>query len=352
MRKVTAGRAIDPACLNRYSCLLQVRISRGRENRLGVYDLDEPRILYSPAGSVSGEIRIWGSPSDRTLLQAWEAGFQRFQPQVHLVATLHGADSTMAGLYTGVADIALMAREMLLPVESMAFQWVYLYKPTSIEVANAALSGDLPGTQLAIYIRQDNPLPHLTLRQLDAILGAEHLRGGANGGGANVRTWGELGLTGAWQQRAINVYGPEVDGVAAVHVRQVVMLDSRKWNESYHEVASGNDSILRALARDAGGLAVAAAGSTVQGVRMVELGTVESGPFYLPSAQAVADRSYPLTRVITVVLNRSAGAAIDPKIKEFLSYVLSAQGQDVLAKASPYVGLGAASLREQREKLE
>ena len=45
-----------------------------------------------------------------------------------------------------------------------------------------------------------------------------------------------------------------------------------------------------------------------------------------PTKATVEDRSYPLTRVIPVFLNRAPGKAVDAKLLEFLRYVLSREG--------------------------
>src|SRR5205823_3088281 len=129
---------------------------------------------YAPQSKVQGDIRIWGSPEDTSLVNFWEAGFRKFHPGAHVVASLNGPESAMAGIYTDVADIAFVGRELRLPVESMAFQWVKLYKPTTIEIANASLASRRVAATLAVFVHPDNPLAGLTAAQLDGIFGAEH----------------------------------------------------------------------------------------------------------------------------------------------------------------------------------
>src|SRR6266702_7616561 len=160
---------------------------------------------YQPQQQVRGDIRIWGSPQDRGLVALWEEGFRKRQPQARIVASLHGPESAMAGIYTGVAKIAFVGRELRLPTDNMAFQWVKLYRPTTVEVANAGLKAKRPAESLAVFVHRDNPLAGLTVAQLDAIFGAEHKRGPAN-----ARTWGDVGLTGEWAARPIHVLAPPV----------------------------------------------------------------------------------------------------------------------------------------------
>ena len=302
---------------------------------------------YEPATSVSGDIRIWGSPADAALLRDWSEQFRKFQPQARLQATLYGPESTMAGVYCGVADLAFMAREMRLPVENMAFTWVYRYPPFSVEIANAGLTAGRPSANLAVVVNSANPLRRLTLAQLDGILGAEHRRGGAN-----LRDWGDLGLGGTWKRRAIHLYGPPVDSIDAMFMRTVVLHGSYKWNPAYREVKGDDAQVLQAVARDAQGIAYVSLDLPTRQIKSLALSATAGAPFYALSEQNIAARTYPLSRVISMVLNREPGKPIEPKVKEFLRFVLSRDGQAALARDGHYIPLTAASERAQLERLE
>jgi phosphate transport system substrate-binding protein len=302
---------------------------------------------YEPATPVSGDIRIWGSPADAALLREWSEGFRRFQPQARVQATLYGPESTLAGVYCGVADLAFMAREMRLPVENMAFTWVYRYPPFSVEIANAGLTAGRPSATLAVVVNAANPLQHLTLMQLDGILGAAPRRGGAN-----VRKWGDLGLGGIWKGRAIHVYGPPVDSIDGMFMRTVVMQGSYKWNPDYREIKGDDAQVLQAVAQDEEGIAYASLDPPSQHVKPLALSATAGAPFYALTEQNVAARTYPLSRVISMVLNRKPGTPIEPEVKEFLRFILSRDGQAVLARDAHYIPLTAASGRAQLERLE
>src|SRR5258708_20305718 len=90
---------------------------------------------YAPQSKVQGDIRIWGSPEDTSLVNFWEAGFRKFHPGAHVVASLNGPESAMAGLYTHLADIAFVGRELRQPGASLAFPWLQLHHPPTIHVA-------------------------------------------------------------------------------------------------------------------------------------------------------------------------------------------------------------------------
>jgi phosphate transport system substrate-binding protein len=110
--------------------------------------------------------------------------------------------------------------------------------------------------------------------------------------------------------------------------------------------------VLTSLAHDPVGIAFAPAVPGNQGVKQVELAADEHGPFYALTAETVAARTYPLARLVTVALDREPGKPIDPKVKEFLRYVLSQEGQDVIARDQAYIPLSARGARQQLERLE
>jgi phosphate transport system substrate-binding protein len=301
---------------------------------------------YRPAQAVQGIVRIWGAPADAGLIAAWGRGFHALQPGATVTATLHGPESAMMGVYTGVAEVALMGREMRQPAEFMAFTWAWRYPPTSIEVANASARSSRGFASLAVLVAADNPLARLTLAQLDGVFGAEHRRGSTE-----LRTWGDLGLTGAWRDRPIHVLGPPIDSVPALFFRQTVLSGSYKWNGGLVEMADER-ARMEAVARDDAAITYGSLASAPPGLKAVPLAATADSEAVALTAASVAARTYPLTRVVTLVLNRAPGAPIDPKTKEFLRYVLSAEGQAEVARDGRYVPLSAASVRAELKKIE
>jgi phosphate transport system substrate-binding protein len=302
---------------------------------------------YRAEREVSGTIRVWGSPADRWLIEHLEAGFEKFQPGINFSDNFHGPESTFAGVYTGAADLAFMAREMRLPMETMAFEWVHHYKAFEVEIANAGLGAARPAANLAVFVHRDNPLNRLTLHQLDGIFGAE-----SRTGRLDLRKWGDVSAGEGWTDRPIHVYGPALDSIPALYVRSSVLGGSRKWNPDYREVTSGWSELLALLARDPVGIAFAPAAPGNPGVKQIELSADENGPFYALTAETVAARTYPLARLVTVALDREPGKPIDPKVREFLRYILSSEGQELIARDQAYIPLSTESARRQLERLE
>jgi phosphate transport system substrate-binding protein len=303
--------------------------------------------VFRAEAKVSGTIRVWGSPADRLLIENLEERFRTLQADVTFANNLHGPESTFAGVYTGATDLAFMAREMRVPMETMAFEWVHHYKAFEVEIANAGLDGSRPAANLAVFVHRDNPLTRLTLHQLDGIFGAQ-----SRTGRLDLRKWGEISAGEGWKDRPIHVYGPALDSIAALYVRTSVLGGSRKWNPDYREVTTGWSDVLTSLAHDPVGIAFAPAVPGNQGAKQIELAADERGPFCALTAETVAARTYPLARQVTVALDRDPGKPIDPKVKEFLRYILSREGQEVIARDQAYIPLNARSALQQLERLE
>jgi phosphate transport system substrate-binding protein len=318
---------------------------------------------YNPEQRVAGAIRAWGSTHMADLMKRWEAGFRKFQPDIVFVDTLKGTASAQFGLHTNVADIALSGRE-LYPYEYYGiFRRSQLY-PLEFEVATGSLDVRGKSTAIGVFVHKDNPLSKLTLGELDGVFGAERTGGwkkivwdesAARGPGKNIRTWGRLGIAGDWSGKPIHVYGPpgiHPGGVSFFQMRVLGGSDTR--NEDLVEF-DDRAAMLGALANDPLGIAYAPLAHAHAGVKVLAIAEAPGGPFVLPTRATVADRTYPLSRsaYIYVAPDTATGdrAPMDPKVREFLRYVLSRQGQDDVAHEGDHLPLTPAMAAGQFEKL-
>jgi phosphate transport system substrate-binding protein len=321
---------------------------------------------YTPQGHLSGVIRVSGNDKMAPLLKRWERGFRKHQPDVRFEETLKGTASAMYDLEMRTADIALMGRPVN-PYERYGTyerSWVY---PVEIEVATGSFAVPGKSPAYAIFVNEQNPLAHLTLKQLDGIYGAERAGGwnaltwdeeAARGKDANIRTWGQLGLGGAWAGQSIHVYGPPNLGTGTTTYFQArVMGGGEIFNEDLREYAD-RTKMLADLARDRDGIAYAPLGLRIPGVKPIALAEREGGPYVELTRASVTDRSYPLARPVYIVFNidnpKSEISATrgEPRVREFLRYVLSEEGQRAVAHEGVYLPLPASVVGAQVAKLD
>jgi phosphate transport system substrate-binding protein len=311
---------------------------------------------HQTAQAVERVIRIWGDDQMDTVMKGWQEGFRKQSPNVSFETKLFGTGTGMAGLYTGVADLALMGREAT-SSEVMAFEWVFRYKPLSVEVATGSLA--VPGKTfaIAVFVHKDNPLSKMTFTQLDGIFGSEHRRGSRN-----IRTWGELGLTGEWQDRPINTYGYDTEANTGSFFKRRVFNGSDKWNCGLKEFADVNEPdgsvldagqlVLGSLAHDRYGIAYSNLRDVNREVKSVSLSATDEGTYYEATKENLIQRKYPLTRAVLIYANRGPAHPLDPNVKEFLRYILSQEGQQPVARAGDFLPLTAEIIREQLYKLD
>ncbi|MDD3178962.1 MAG: substrate-binding domain-containing protein [Opitutaceae bacterium] len=321
---------------------------------------------YKPSQQVTGVIRSCGNDQMATLLKYWQEGFQKYHPKVQFQDWLKGSASGMYGLEMRTSDTALMGRPIG-PFERYGIyerSWIF---PIEIEVATGAHEALHKSPAVAIFVHKDNPLTKLTVKQLDGIFGAQ--RGGgwvglswndkaARGPEGNIRTWGQLGVQGPLADKPIHVYGQPNLGAGYVSFFEArVFGGGRIWNEDLREY-SDRTQMIADLSQDPYGIAYAALGNKAAGVKPVALAETDAGPFVELTKSSVADRSYPLARAAYIYytidnekseLSETRG---DPRVKEFLRYILSKQGQQEVAREGVYLPLTPAVVQAQLQKID
>lgn len=309
--------------------------------------------LPPPPAHQTGVVRIWGTAQMAPLAQRWATGLRAQRPDLRVETHLTGSDVALAGLYTGKVDIALVGRDAT-EVEVKAFEWIYSYRPTGVVILHGGV--DQPGRSpaLAVLTHRSNPLSQISLDQLRAVFGAD---------GAQMRTWGQLGLKGAWATRPIHLYAPDMESGSGRFFRHVVLADTNKlnWNalREFAEPVGGPGHvdqaarrIAAAVARDPLGLGIGLSPKASQPIKALAVARAADGPYFRATPGTVVSRAYPLARDVNAYFNRAPGAAADPGVKAFLDYVLSPAGQAELAKVGGYLPLSADDQSHSRNALD
>jgi phosphate transport system substrate-binding protein len=296
-----------------------------------------------------GVIRIWGNAQMEAVVRSWSDAFRIRNPGIRVETNLSGSDVAMAALYTDTADMVLLGREAA-EMESKAFEWIYRYPPTEVEVMTGSVGTAGKSPAVAVLVHKSNPLKRISFDELRAVFGQ---------GDASV--WGELGLDGAWTSRTIRLYAPHAESGTGKFFRQKVLNDSNKmaWDrltEFSEPVVKGpyvdraGRDIAEALAQDPAGIAIGNAGDVTPDVRVMPLSVSGAGAF-LPTRVTVGDRSYPLSRAAYAYVNRAPGKPADPEVAAFLRFVLSPEGQRIVERGG-YLPLDSEHVAEARRAIE
>lgn len=274
---------------------------------------------------------------------------EAYAPKMSVTVEARASGSGAPGLING-AQAAPVGRE-LLPAEEKAFVDKFGYKPTAIRVATGSV-GSLGKTATSVvFVDKANPIKGLTMEQLDAIYSKTRKRGYKE-----VNTWGDLGLTGEWANRPIQLYGLKaVNGIEQFVKMQAMLGGEYKENITFVKgkgFVHAFNIAAEEMAKKPGGLTYALLANLTPDVRAVPLAPKAGQPFYEPTLENVYSHKYPLSRFVYIYINKKPGQAIEPKVKEFLKMVLSRQGQEVVAKEGVYVPLTPEVVREELAKLE
>jgi len=242
-----------------------------------------------------------------------------------------------------------------------------------LEITAVTGSYDVGGWEnsLTILVNEDNPLKCINMEQLDAVFGSARDGGWAGtnwrtdwarGPEKNIRTWGQLGLTGEWANKPIDVYGFSIRYNTATDFSDKVLKSSDKWNENIH--AYGNivnpdgsryieaDQIADNLGKDRYGIAYNRYRGDRPKVKRLAVAAGGSKDCVEHTIDNIQKRTYPLYNEQYFFTSVKPGTAMDPKVKEFLRYVLSQEGQADVMRDGKYLPLTADVVREQLKKLE
>lgn len=316
-----------------------------------------PLAPYRPPENHTATLRIWGDRHQAALAQAWADAYHALHPEISFELRLRGNGTAMPALYLGLADVALFGRDLIV-TDRDGFNHVMKYDPLRVELATGSVGSPGRAPALVLLVQRDNPLHALTLAQVDAIFSSQRRRGGA----AAIRTWGQLGLTGEWADRPIHLYADDTQSPAALFFQRVALGDSRRMNwehftefrdlrEPEGRVITAAQQSAAAVRADRYGLAVSNLNFAAAGLKPLALAARAEAPPVLPAPATVTDRSYPLARPIFACVNQRPGQPLDPKVRDFLRYVLGAAGRQITAHDGGYLPLTPELAQEQLAKL-
>ena len=327
---------------------------------------------YVPESKPTGTLRICGNNyiGDSPLGGWWKEAFEKYQPGIKIEYNLQTAADAIPCVYLGQADIGITHEPSF--YDYLSYLRLKGHMPTGVVVLTG--SYDVVGWQnnMVIVVNKDNPIDKVSMDQLDGIFGSQRAGGWvrtawhrdfARGPEKNLRTWGQLGIGGDWANRPIDTYGYSLRYATALEFSDKVLHSSDKWNEDLmvfgnYEKPDGKtyleaDQIIDHVRDDLNGIAyVRYHPNFPKDVKILDVGVTEAGPFVHYSMDTLQDHSYPLWGGQSFWFDVAPGKRVDPKIREFVRFVLSKQGQELLQKDGKYLPLNAETVQEGLKKLQ
>lgn len=279
-------------------------------------EVDKNIPKYKKTTGIKGNLNSIGSDTILNMMTLWAEGFQNIYPSVKIQIEGKGSSTAPPALIEGTAQIGPMSRKMKAK-EIDAFEDKYGFKPTSIEVSLDAL---------AIYVNKDNPIKSLSFDQADAIFSKTR----KNGYPEDITTWGQVGLKGEWSNKPISIYGRNSASGTYGFFKDHV-LDKGDFKNSVKE-QPGSASVVQGVSKDKYSIGYSGIGYKTSSVRALPLSEKKDGKIYEASDENVLNGNYPLSRYLYVNIVKNPGKQLDPLVKEFMKFVLSYEGQQIVVK--------------------
>lgn len=270
---------------------------------------------YKPASGISGNLTSVGSDTLANLMTLWAESFKRAYPNVNIQIQAAGSSTAPPALTEATANIGPMSRKMK-DKEIAAFEDRYGYKPMAIPVAIDAL---------AVYVNKDNPIQGMTIADVDAVFSSTRKCGGK----LDVTKWGDLGMTGNWKNRDIQMFGRNsVSGTYGYFKKKGLCKGDFKNNVNEQP---GSASVVQAITSSVNGIGYSGIGYKTSGVRAVPI-SKKGDKFIDATAENAVKGKYPLSRFLYVYVNKHPNKPLAPLDREFIKLVLSQEGQQVVIK--------------------
>ncbi len=282
--------------------------------------LDQSLPAYQAIAGVSGQIKSVGSDTLGREMTSWAKAFESLYPDVRIEIEAKGSATAPQAMLDGTAQFGPMSRPMTAE-ETAAFEGKYGYKVSSFRVA---VDG------LAVYVNKDNPIPCLTLPQVSGIFSSNRKAPGS----ANIRTWGDLGLTGDWAARPITLYSRNTLSGTYEYFREAAL-----YGGDYKpnvKLLPGSEAVVDSVAGDKFAIGYSGIGYKTDGVRTVPLASYYGAACHDASAEATLSGKYPIARYLYVYINKKPNQPLDPLRAEFIKYILSKDGQSQTEKGGFY----------------
>jgi phosphate transport system substrate-binding protein len=303
---------------------LVVALALAVEARGGV-EVDAALPQYTKATGVSGNLSSVGSDTLANLMTLWAEEFKKLYPNVNVQIQAAGSSTAPPALTEGTSNLGPMSRTMK-DNELEAFEKKHGYKPTAIPVAIDAL---------AVYVHKDNPITELTIPQVDAVFSSTRTCGWPK----NVATWGDLGLTGDWARRDIQLFGRNSVSGTYGYFKEKALCNG-DFKDTVNE-QPGSASVVQSVSTSLNGIGYSGIGYKTSGVKAVALAKEPGGTFVEATNETAVSGKYPLARFLYVYVNKHPNKPLPPLEREFITMVLSKAGQEVVVKDG-YIPLPAA----------
>ncbi|MFO0011899.1 MAG: PstS family phosphate ABC transporter substrate-binding protein [Planctomycetota bacterium] len=270
---------------------------------------------YKPVAGVSGQLKSVGSDTMNPLMLLWTEKFKEYYKGVRSEVEGQGSSKAMPALIEGSASFGPMSRDAK-SNEIGDFEKKYGYKPTLLPTAI-----DL----LAVVVHRDNPLDEISMAQLDAIFSSTR-----KSGGEAIDNWGQLGVTGDFESAPITIFGRNAASGTYGFFKEKV-LGNGDYRNTVNE-QPGSTAVIQSVGENRFAIGFSGVGFKTSSVKILALASKKGEPAFEASSDNAYNGKYPLARYLYIAVNHKPGTTMDPLRREFIRFVFSKEGQELVAK--------------------
>jgi len=291
----------------------------------------DPKLpAYKKVAGISGNLSSIGSDTMNNLMTLWAEGFKKFYPGVNVQVEGKGSSTAPPALIEGTAQLGPMSRDIK-SEEVDAFEKKFGFKPTRVRTCLDAL---------AVYVHKDNPLESLTMQQVDAIFSKTRKGGYAE----DITTWGQLGLSGEWARKPMSLYGRNSASGTYGYFKEHALAKG-DFKDTVKE-QPGSASVVQGVSEDKFGVGYSGVGYMTSGVKRLALAKNDKSEAVAGEYDNLLHNKYPLSRYLNVYIVKEPGKPLDPLRREFLKFVFSKEGQEIVVKDGYFPLTAAVAARE------
>ena len=343
---MTLPHRFFPRCLAAAGCLLAGLAAAALpvDPALGSY---QPRQVAPPEGAGyvlrDGSVRIVGTEVLAEAIERLDARFSETHPGVKFAPSLKGTSAAIPALTHGVSAFAPMGRHVTW-VENVPYSKIVGAAPLEIRVAHGSVAGRKKANVLAVFVNKANPVDRLTAEQVVRIFAEGHARG-------DLTQWNQLGVKGELGRQPIHTYGGPDDGGFGQYMIDY-HFEGLRFRRG-HERLPDSAQIVNRVGEDSAGIGVAALSYATPQVKIVAIAPKEGELYSSGTAAEVGAGSYPYNRYVYFYVRREPGKPVDAFVKEYMRFVLSKEGQAIIAaEDESYIPLNAREAAAELAKLD
>lgn len=257
---------------------------------------------YRPHDPVAEDLKIVGSRSMSTLLDQWGEGLKKHHPKLKLDLDCEGSETAFGEIALGKNVVAALSRPLTVD-ES---------KKLSEKIGADLLTIAVCHYEIVLVTHPDNPLDSIKISDARNLFLANESN---NSKGAKSPVWGDLGATGEWAGKPINLFGRDKTSGTRAALR-LMLGNPKEATESTTREFTSFRELVQAVAKNPSALGYSSRRIATQEVKILTL----VGPDGKPVPQ--------LLQTMYLVAPRQKDKTLHPAALELMAYALSQSGQN------------------------